>query len=292
MKRFTLIGMLILAALATAYYFLRPAPIDISLTGMYFPIINCEIEKVRAGIKAGFDVNARDVIGHTSLYFAIMNSECTVSQRQDMEKLLLEAGANPNVTNSLGDTLLNEMIYVATNDVDIVLVEELLRAGAKTELKNNDSDTTPLMVAAKNYYTDVFAKTLIKYGANVNTCTTEGFTPLMYALVNSKASPNLVMALIAAGANVNASSTNGLTPLLSAVRNPKASPDLVKALITAGADVNAVDRNSMTILDHALGEVYVYKTNENKKVILSLLRQAGAKKRSWGGEEPDIKPAE
>ncbi len=88
---------------------------------------------------------------------------------------------------------------------------------------------------------------LIAQGANVNTVTNIGITPLHLAAENGHT--EAVGVLIDKGAGVNAVDKYGKTPLHSAAR--KGHTETVKELIAKGANVNAVNKNGYTPLHYA-----------------------------------------
>gem|GEM_PF-1260912 len=88
---------------------------------------------------------------------------------------------------------------------------------------------------------------LVKIGANVNTQSKNGWTPLHYTALNG----HLLVALelIRARANVNAQNNDGNTPLNLAALNGHLS--IVKALLHTSANVNTQDHNGWTPLHSA-----------------------------------------
>jgi ankyrin repeat protein len=113
----------------------------------------------------------------------------------EMVKELLRRGARPNVRNSLGATPLGEATSIADQD----MVDSLLKAKADPNL-GNDDDQTPLMIAARNGSLPI-VKALVKAGAHVRE--REQFrdqTALMWAIAAN--SPEVVDFLISQKADV------------------------------------------------------------------------------------------
>ena len=75
---------------------------------------------------------------------------------------------------------------------------------------------------------------LLKFGADMNKATSNGWTPLMVASLDGN--KDIMKLLIESGADVNTVSENGWTPLITAVVGNQL--DCAKSLIEAGADVN------------------------------------------------------
>jgi ankyrin repeat protein len=119
---------------------------------------------------------------------------------------------------------------------------------------------------------------LLDKGAAIDAVTSEGYTPLMcalmrYVITNTK--NETALALIEQGANVNSKTKSGFTPLMAAVSLPRGSVgkqaelDVVRVLLESGADVNAVDNDGKTALNLA---VYPGKTE-----VIELFMKHGAK---------------
>ena len=107
---------------------------------------------------------------------------------------------------------------------------------------------TPLELAVEKNAPTEFIRELIEKGANVNTTTGNGETPLHFAARGD--SPKAVSLLLANGADVNAKDKDGDTPLhYAASRN---HPKAVSLLLANGADVNAKDKKGRTPLDLAV----------------------------------------
>jgi ankyrin repeat protein len=118
----------------------------------------------------------------------------------DLVERLIRAGAKANIKNDYGATPMSEAAIAA----DAALLEKLLAAGADVESPNADGQTA-LMIVARTSRVDA-AETLLRRGAKVNAVEQwRGQTALMWAVAQRQ--PAMVKALIAAGADVNARST-------------------------------------------------------------------------------------
>jgi ankyrin repeat protein len=82
-------------------------------------------ELIAALLKAGADVNARDVRGMTSLMLAVASE----TQDVDVVKVLLKAGANPNIRSTAGETALDW-----ANKYGTALVLDVLQQAGATGL--------------------------------------------------------------------------------------------------------------------------------------------------------------
>ncbi len=193
---------------------------------------------------------------------------------------LLEKGANPNIRNVEGDTLL----MMASEYGYLPIVQALLKKGSKVNAKNNDEGTA-LMAAARGGSHDVIkqlifngaeieaeskngitaliaatqqghfsaVKALLDGGADPNKkgskgVNDQGFTALHAAVFNSK--KDVINLLISRRANVDVRDDRGVTPLMLAVLLDKLT--VVPTLLNSGADIDAKDHSDRTALIFAL----------------------------------------
>jgi hypothetical protein len=169
---------------------------------------------------AGMDVNLRDKRSNTTaLEHAVRNAN------REMVQLLLSAGANVNLKNESGETVLMMMDGDATSD----LVWDLINVGAKVNQKDN-ADNTALMQAATTNNLEA-VKTLIDAGAEVDARNKRGQTALMLAA--SEGNVNIVRTLVLAGADINASDNEHQNVLAHALENDHAP--VVRLLKSKGA---------------------------------------------------------
>src|SRR5262249_40962071 len=125
-------------------------------------------------------------------------------------------------------------LHYAAYKEDVELVERLLKAGAKPNVRN-DFDSTPMSEAAAVGNAAII-KLLLKAGADVNSPNHEGQTALM--AVARTGHVDAAAALLDAGADVNATEQWGGQSALMWAASQK-QPAMVKLLIERGANVNA-----------------------------------------------------
>ncbi len=103
-----------------------------------------------------------------------------------------------------------------------------------------------IIAASKGYNTEI--ERLINKGARVDAETTEGATPLIYAVANNHL--DAVKSLLSFGPDVNKSTENYQTPLLISSKNQNV--EIAEALIRAGADINKTDQYGAAPLHYAV----------------------------------------
>jgi len=183
-----------------------------------------DIEKIRAELSKGIDVNQKDWLGYTPLHWA-----CYFGYA-DMAETLLAAKADPNLKSDTGRTPIE--IATAMNYQNVV---DLLRQNVA---KLADPIQSFHKAVADHNITQV--KSLLSQGIDVNGKDETGDTPLHYtARLAKDAGKDVCELLIANGASINATNKVGWTPLHTAVES--GNLEVARLLITDGADVNARD---------------------------------------------------
>lgn len=167
-------------------------------------------------------------------------------------------GANPNVVDSTGNTMLH-LAVLSDNDE---IVRLLLQAGADTEARGERIDTPLLRAIRCNRATIV--PLLLQAGADIHA----NMLGVPLAMVLEWAQPtqlNMVQMLDAAGMDVNAPDQHGRRALHNHVDNA----ETVGKLLDMGADPNVADHNGITPLHLAAGE--------NSLEVIQLLIDRGAR---------------
>jgi len=134
------------------------------------------IEAVKLFLKRGASVNLPDVGGETALHHAVEDGQI------QMIRLLLAHGANIDAKNELDETPLHSLIHVPYEDE---VPKLLLDKGANP---NTISKGKPLLNDAVDYGAEEFVKLLLEKGANVNSKDAEGNTPLQIAVKSNNQS--------------------------------------------------------------------------------------------------------
>ncbi|HOD27950.1 MAG TPA: ankyrin repeat domain-containing protein [Syntrophales bacterium] len=223
---------------------------------------NKDLDKIRALIDQGADVNARNKFGDTPLTIAArMGSNETV-------KLLLGKGADVHLRSTNTTNVVNSvnswtpLMFAAMrrhNDQpepirqNIDMINALLAKGADLDARTNDGKTALFLCAREG--NTVMAKYLMDKGADVNVklSTTDGYdgyTPLLYAAIYDRGRNPVMMALIEKGADVNVQGRfRGYTAVIYTAW--KGNIEILKVLLERGADVNAKTKDGETALMYA-----------------------------------------
>ena len=161
-----------------------------------------DLKQIKTWLASGANINAQDADGTTPLMHAVVNAGA------DCVKLLLDKGADPNLSNKAGATAL----MWAVNDLK--KVQLLLAKGANVNAVSKD-EKSPLRLALNLPNPMPVVKALFAKGANVNQADKRGFTPLMFAGFSGNL--ELIQLLLAKGADPKAKTKDGLTYLKAIV---------------------------------------------------------------------------
>jgi ankyrin repeat protein len=233
------------------------------------------IDRIRAVLKSGADVNASQGDGATALHWAAHKDDVAAAD------LLIRAGAAVDAANDLGATPL----WLASLNGSARMVARLLEAGAGPNV-SLASGETPLMAAARSGSVEAVQR-LIAKGADVNARERlKGQTALMWAVEQRHA--RVARALLISGADVDARSSvwhqlentagntnatgdfemahGGSTALLFAAR--QGDVDTATVLLEAGGKVNDTDAAGTSAL--------VVAAHSNHTALSSFLLARGA----------------
>src|SRR5687767_10343889 len=200
-----------------------------------------DVTAVRALLKQGADVHAKDADGSTALHWAAQRNNLPLVD------LLLASGADAKSSTRYNVTPL----YLASLNGNAAIMERLLNAGADANGTAHEGQTM-LMTAALTGKADA-VRLLLTRGAKVNEKEPyKGQSALMWAAAEGNTAA--VDVLLEGGADLKAKSAGGFTPLLFAVRN--AHVDTVDTLLKHGADVNDVAPDGSSALSMAAVNAY------------------------------------
>jgi ankyrin repeat protein len=200
---------------------------------------------VQVLIEAGCNVNAEtsgdgdDERSETPLYIA------SYIHSENITRLLLRAGADPNIKTTWGFTPLIQ----AASQIQLGIVTLLLESGSdvkvRTGMENDYADQNALDISVQSERSHRVVRLLLNH-MDVNSSNTHGDTALHFYL-SYGSDPKVLTDLIRAGADVNKKNNDGETPLHICVENNL--EDEMIELLQAGADPNVANNSGETVFD-------------------------------------------
>ncbi len=152
-------------------------------------------------LENGADANAANFHDETPLLWTLIEPDAAT--RLEKISLLVRAGANINLPNVEGESILHQAFR------DITLTNYLLEHGADVHAKNR-FDWTPLHYAALFEDCIESMKQLIAYKSDINAPDDEGYTPLHLAIKHNNI--EAIKLLKRKGADLKIKNTDGQTP--------------------------------------------------------------------------------
>ena len=215
--------------------------------GVASPSTSCDV--LTELINSGASLSKQSEIGgETPLHLAARYS------RADAAKKLLDAGAKCNAIDFRGRTPLHAAVAA-----DARGVFEILLRNRETNLNaQDDTGTTPLMLAAKHSMQDML-EDLIASEAQIDLTDNRGKTALHWAASVNNVSA--ISALLKGGANKDAQDNHEQTPLFLAARD--GAKEAVQILLESGANRDITDH-----MDKLPRDVAAEKMNQDIVQIL------------------------
>jgi len=137
------------------------------------------VKKIDRLVEAGVDVNAQGEEGWTALGFAMLSGS------KKGYKRLLELGADPDSPIS-GMPAARWVTGLAAQGKDIYWLEQAIAHGADVNLKSElDWSKTAIFLAISGLY-EANIDLLIKAGADLDSLSKSGHTPLTFAVMNGQ----------------------------------------------------------------------------------------------------------
>ncbi len=184
-----------------------------------------DAEKTRLLLDKGARINTQTETGRTALYLA-----ASQSGREDVVRVLLDGGADPNLSTLPGRTPL----MAASAEGEVTAMRLLLEKGANPKAASG-TGSTALFDAARSRSVEA-VRLLLDAGADVNTLTKRRESVL--GLAAMQGAEGIVKLLLERGAQVNGQDERGYSPLMYAAYSEAASAEVVRMLLARGADAS------------------------------------------------------
>lgn len=190
-----------------------------------------DLDRVKAAVAEGADINARNAAGATVLMLAIKQNI------RDMFKFAMDCKAEITLKDNSGAGALT---YAFEKD-DVLFRDTLIAAGAAFD--SSPENVRALFVRAVKNCSNPMIRFLLEKGAKPGSIDVDGVPPLIYCI--EKGDFEIIRPLAEKGADVNAKDKNGKTVLMYAAE--LAPAEVFEFLRSKGADVNAKDARGNTI---------------------------------------------
>lgn len=211
-----------------------------------------QIDKVKAYLQCGIDIESKDNLGETALNHALLGR-----QIETME-LLMSQGAKMSVKDATQWLVFIHSNYDKRNafypERRLELARLFLKWGADPNYQKHNFREPPLFKAVK-YYDIELVRLLLDKGARVNVQDRRGATALYYAVRYSNKAPKIEL-LLSRGADANIRDDVGLTAIAHAVHfgsyeSVKALVEFRRCFFFPAVDLNLVYKGKYRLLDMA-----------------------------------------
>jgi len=177
---------------------------------------------------------------YSKSHYIIRNSHSDfITNTAFMIKLFIDAGANLEIKNNFGHTVLWTTNWM--------VAEQLLKYGANPNAVDKYSESILIWCAKNDLVGNI--DILLKYAANPDSVDKNGRSALMWAVD----SPQIVQTLLIHGAKPNIQNSTGRTALMFAAESSAISAaESMRVLLNYDADPNLQDSTKNTALDIAI----------------------------------------
>ena len=210
----------------------------------------------------------------------------------EVAELLLKHGADVNVLESTGKTMLLVAVSLLRHHDNILnMVEFLLIHGADVNARD-DTFASSLHLIEGHSFTRPVVAILLKHGADVNSQDNNGKTPLHILLERAKHGYEEhvfihVRLLLEHGADVNRRDKDNQTPLLLAMKLGWFKT--ARMLVEHGADANTENESGKTLLHILLSDCGIHDEDDALDYVLVLLKHgAEVNKRDKDNQTPSL----
>lgn len=194
------------------------------------------LEILKALLRAGAEVDARDTTGNTAL------ADACVKGHIEIVKVLIEAGADVNIVGRDRKTPLQFAQEGGHQEVvKILKASSKLSHIGRTGGPAPEPEPSALLIRAAKEGNLGKIKDLLRGGTDINLKDANGFTALMHAAANNHSA--VVTELVKRGANIEAINESGETPLLLGTES--GATEAVRVLLEHGSTFSIVaDRHA------------------------------------------------
>ncbi|KAL4919526.1 ankyrin repeat-containing domain protein [Aspergillus aurantiobrunneus] len=219
---------------------------------LYYAVINGHREIIKKLLAKGAPVNSLTKAETTLL-------QLSVEKGVEQVSMLLDAGANPELENGDGLTVLNAAVVEEKPEVVKLLLDR------KVDINHRDrADWSPIHDASAYCPNAEIVRLLADAGANLTETAANSQSPLHLAA--SKPRPDIVAVLLEFRGTLDIEQRNGSgeTPLIKAVMS--GNMECIRRLLHAGADINAQCSDGWTPLMRA---IYIHEPHDVVSFLLS-----------------------
>jgi len=201
-------------------------------------------------------LNAKDAQGRSAIFYVADWYYSSTRSRMERLRILSQAGADVNMVDDNGRTVLHVAVSSILRSADSVkLVRALVRAGVDGNLQDESGQTAlHIALTMKDRFAYRVIKILLKDDRmNINLADREGRTPLHVAVAsNGHCTVDSVLLLLKSGAERNRQDRHGQTALhlLSKKSNSSSKSKIVSLLLQHGSDPTIPDSEGYLPLNY------------------------------------------
>jgi ankyrin repeat protein len=221
----------------------------------YILIMKDKISYIVAKILIDKGINCNNISrnGVSTLCLICLRPDIT----EDKIELLLKSGADPNLKNKTGDTVLHVMARKnRLEEINFKAIEMLIKHGADINVKNNSGNTALNVLMFKGWNDENpeeietnkrIGKIFAEAGANYSVCDTKKQNYLHH-VCSSKISKAQIEFLLEKGVDPNVQNINGDTPLhfIATKANNEKNLEIINILIAAGGRLLIPNKKNIT----------------------------------------------
>ncbi len=211
---------------------------DNKMAAIHYAALYNSVNKLKAMLEAGVDINLTGDKGRTPLHIACIHGSV------EAVELLVEYGADEKIRDSKGSTAAHYAVSDDERKKSETVMVKLISALAVIDMPDNDG-RTPFAMAMR-LKSEQLAETFIDRGADINHADNDGRTPLL-TLLYYHGGARLGKMLVKNGADINDRDKNGSSALFYVAK--AGDIELTRYLLKKGADYNVVNNKRESVVD-------------------------------------------